>query len=148
MTWKDVIHYATNGNPTPDSIVVKTDAQWQSQLTTDQYQITRLKGTERAFSGALCSTYNSGKYSCICCNTPLFDSSIKFNSNSGWPSFTAPIKENAIRYHKDTAHGMVRVEVLCNTCEAHLGHVFPDGPAPSGLRFCVNSASIQLDEND
>jgi peptide-methionine (R)-S-oxide reductase len=144
MTWKDVINYATNGNPTPDSIVVKTNDEWKAQLTPEQYQITRLKGTERAFTGEHCTTYETGKYKCTCCNTELFDSSIKFDSSSGWPSFTEPIKENAIKYYKDITHGMIRVEILCNTCDAHLGHVFPDGPAPSGLRFCVNSISIQL----
>ena len=148
MTWKDVIYYATKGNPIPDRTVVKTEAEWKAQLTEEQYQITRLKGTERAFTGEHCSTYDTGKYNCTCCNTPLFDSSIKFNSNSGWPSFTDPIKENAIKYIKDTTHGMVRVEILCNTCDAHLGHIFPDGPAPSGLRFCVNSISIQLETNE
>jgi peptide-methionine (R)-S-oxide reductase len=148
MTWKDVIHYATKGNPIPDKTIVKTDNEWRAQLTEEQYQITRLKGTERAFTGEHCSTYETGKYNCTCCNTPMFDSSIKFNSNSGWPSFTDPIKENAIKYFKDTTHGMIRVEILCNTCDAHLGHVFPDGPEPSGLRFCVNSASIQLEKNE
>ena len=107
-----------------------------------------MKGTERAFTGEHCSTYETGKYNCVCCNTPLFDSSIKFTSNSGWPSFTDPIKKNAVKYIKDTTHGMIRVEILCNTCEAHLGHVFPDGPEPSGLRFCVNSTSIQLEKNE
>ena len=144
MTWKDVINYATKGNPTPDKIVTKTNDEWKAQLTPEQYQITRLKGTERAFSGEHCSTYETGKYTCTCCDTQLFDSSIQFNSGSGWPSFTEPIKENAIKYIKDASHGMIRVEVLCNTCDAHLGHVFPDGPEPSGLRFCVNSISIQL----
>jgi peptide-methionine (R)-S-oxide reductase len=148
MTWKDVIHYTTKGNPIPGRTVVKTDAEWKAQLTEEQYQITRLKGTDRAFTGALCSTYETGKYNCTCCDTPLFDSSIKFNSNSGWPSFTDPIRENAIKYFKDTTHGMIRVEILCNTCDAHLGHVFPDGPKPSGLRFCVNSTSIQLETNE
>lgn len=148
MTWKDVMHFAAKGNPTPDKTVVKTEAEWKTQLTPEQYQITRLKGTERAFTGERCSTYQTGKYNCTCCDVPLFDSSIKFNSNSGWPSFTEPIKENAIKYNKDTTHGMIRVEILCNTCDAHLGHVFPDGPEPSGLRFCVNSASIQLEKNE
>lgn len=148
MTWKDIIHFATKGNPKPDRIVTKTEEEWKSQLTSEQYQITRLKGTERAFTGEHCSTFDLGKYNCICCNTPLFDSSIKFNSSSGWPSFTDPIKENAIKYIKDTSHGMIRVEILCNTCDAHLGHVFPDGPEPSGLRYCTNSASIQLEKNE
>ena len=144
MTWKDVINYATNGNLKPDRTSIKTSSEWQDLLTAEQYQITRLKGTERAFSGEHCTSYETGKYSCTCCNTELFDSSIKYNSNSGWPSFTEPIKENAVKYIKDTTHGMIRVEILCNSCDAHLGHVFPDGPKRSGLRFCVNSISIQL----
>lgn len=148
MTWKDIVHYATHGNPIPTTKVVKTDAEWKEQLTEEQYRVTRLKGTERPFSGEHCSTYESGAHGCVCCNTSLFDSSIKFNSSSGWPSFTEPITENAIQYIKDNTQGMIRVEVLCNTCDAHLGHVFPDGPEPSGLRFCVNSASIQLQKND
>ncbi len=144
ITWKDVIHFAVNGNPTPDKRVEKTDEEWSKLLTPEQFRITRLKGTERPFSGELCSIFEEGTYSCICCNTPLFDSTIKFNSSSGWPSFTQPIKENAIKYERDTSHGMVRVEVMCNTCDGHLGHVFPDGPEPSGLRYCINSESMKL----
>ncbi|TYA53082.1 peptide-methionine (R)-S-oxide reductase MsrB [Formosa maritima] len=148
LTWKDVINFSVNGNPTPDKRVNKPDAYWQAQLTPEQFRITRQKGTERPHSGSLCSTYDSGKYNCVCCNTLLFDSIIKFDSSSGWPSFTQPIKLNAIKYEKDSSNGMIRVEVLCNTCDAHLGHVFPDGPEPSGLRYCVNSESIQLKRED
>lgn len=148
ITWKDVIHYASGNNAEPDKKIEKTDEEWQEVLTPEQYRITRLKGTERPFSGELCSIYEAGTYSCICCNTPLFDSTIKFDSSSGWPSFTQPIKENAIRYKKDTTFGMVRVEVMCNSCGAHLGHVFPDGPEPSGLRYCINSESMKLVENE
>ena len=151
LTWKNIIHYAVNGNPTPDNRVEKTEDEWKKLLTPEQFRITRLKGTERPFSGELCSIYDEGQYNCVCCNTPLFDSTIKFNSSSGWPSFTQPIKENVIQYYKDNSHGMIRVEVLCNTCDAHLGHVFPDGPEPSGLRYCINSESMQLEkgvEND
>lgn len=147
LTWKDIINFAVNGTPNPDKRVEKTEVDWKAQLTPEQYRITRQKGTERAHSGALCTTYDAGKYNCVCCNTPLFDSTIKFSSGTGWPSFTQPIKENAVQYEKDTTHGMVRVEILCNTCDAHLGHVFPDGPEPSGLRFCVNSLSIKLENN-
>ncbi|MGQ3677948.1 peptide-methionine (R)-S-oxide reductase MsrB [Tenacibaculum discolor] len=145
LTWKDVINFAVNGNPTPDKRVEKTAVEWQELLTPEQFRVTRQKGTERPNSGALCSVYDAGKYKCVCCGTPLFDSTIKFSSGTGWPSFTQPIKENAIQYEKDTTFGMVRVEVLCNTCDAHLGHVFPDGPEPSGLRYCINSASMILD---
>ena len=148
MTWKDIIYYAQNGSPKPDKIIVKSEAEWQEQLTEEQYRVTRQKGTERPFTGEHCSSYEHGKYNCVCCNTPLFDADIKFNSSSGWPSFTAPITENALAYIKDTTHGMIRVEVVCNACNAHLGHVFPDGPQPSGLRFCINSAAIQLKKTD
>ncbi|MDO6675760.1 peptide-methionine (R)-S-oxide reductase MsrB [Tenacibaculum sp. 1B UA] len=145
LTWKDVINFAVNGNPTPDKRVEKTAAEWQEFLTPEQFRVTRQKGTERPNSGELCSVYDAGKYKCVCCGTPLFDSTIKFSSGTGWPSFTQPIKENSIQYEKDTTFGMVRVEVMCNTCDAHLGHVFPDGPEPSGLRYCINSASMILD---
>ena len=147
ITWKEVIHFSTKGNPTPDRKIEKTTAEWKAQLTAEQFRITRLKGTERPNSGELCSIFDEGKYSCICCNNPLFDATIKFDSSSGWPSFTQPIKENAIKYHKDISSGMVRVEVMCNNCDAHLGHVFPDGPAPSGLRYCINSESMKLKKN-
>ena len=116
-------------------------------LTPEQFRITRLKGTERAGSGDLCYSHDAGQYNCVCCDTPLFDSSIKFESGTGWPSFTEPIKENAVGYIKDISFGMIRVEAICNTCDGHLGHVFPDGPEPSGLRFCVNSESIKLNKN-
>lgn len=148
ITWKDIISYTNKGNLKPYKKVEKTEQEWKEILTPEQFRITRLKGTERPHSGALCSIYDEGKYNCVCCNTPLFDSSIKFNSSSGWPSFTQPIKENAIKYYKDISFGMVRVEVLCNTCDAHLGHVFPDGPEPSGLRYCINSESMVLDKTD
>lgn len=146
ITWKEIIHFSTKGNPKPDKKVEKTPAEWKAQLTSEQYRITRQKGTEMPNSGALCSIFDEGQYNCVCCKTPLFDSTIKFNSSSGWPSFTQPIKENAIKYHKDISFGMIRVEVLCNTCDAHLGHVFPDGPEPSGLRYCINSAAMQLEK--
>ncbi|MGB5646329.1 peptide-methionine (R)-S-oxide reductase MsrB [Muriicola sp.] len=144
LTWKDVIHYAVSGNPTPDRRVEKTEAEWKEILSPEQYRITRQKGTESPHSGALCSIYEAGKYACICCGTPLFDSTIKFDSGTGWPSFTQPIEANAIQYKKDGSYGMVRVEVMCNTCDAHLGHVFPDGPEPTGLRYCINSESMEL----
>jgi peptide-methionine (R)-S-oxide reductase len=148
LTWKEVINFSVKGNPIPDNRVEKSNAEWKALLTEEQYRITRKKGTERPFTGELCSIYEEGQYNCICCNTPLFDSTIKFDSHSGWPSFTQPIKENAIQYHKDVTMGMIRVEVLCNTCDSHLGHIFPDGPAPSGLRYCINSVSMKLEKSD
>ena len=144
MNWEDVINYAKAGSPEASRRVVKTEQEWKDMLTPEQYRITRLKGTERAFTGELCHVYDKGKYACICCNEPLFDSSIKFDSKSGWPSFTEPITPSAIKYEVDRSFGMTRIEVMCNVCEGHLGHVFPDGPPPSGLRFCINSESIVL----
>ena len=146
LTWKDIIAFSVNGNPIPDNRVKKTVDEWKSQLTPEQFRVTRQKGTEAPNSGALCSSHEAGKYNCVCCNTPLFDSTIKFSSGTGWPSFTQPITDNAIKYEKDSAFGMIRVEVMCNTCDAHLGHIFPDGPEPSGLRYCVNSESLKLDK--
>jgi peptide-methionine (R)-S-oxide reductase len=144
IKWNDVIKYANNGSPEPERRVEKTDAEWKSLLTPEQFRVARKKGTEMAFTGEYCYAHEAGKYVCICCDAPLFDSSIKYDSQSGWPSFTEPIAENAIKYEKDSSLGMVRVEVMCNVCDAHLGHVFPDGPAPSGLRYCINSESIKL----
>jgi peptide-methionine (R)-S-oxide reductase len=145
LTWKDIMHYATKGNPEPDRIVRKTESQWREQLSPEQYRITRQHGTEAPHSGEFCTAHDPGVYNCVCCDTPLFDSRIKFESGTGWPSFTQPVALNAIQYSKDTSFGMVRVETRCNTCEAHLGHVFPDGPPPTGLRFCINSLALQLD---
>ncbi len=144
LTWKDIIGFTVNGNPKPNNRVEKTELEWANLLTPEQFRITRQKGTERPHSGDFCSSYQAGKYACVCCDTPLFDSSIKFESGTGWPSFTQPIKVNAIKYSKDTSYGMIRVEVMCNTCDAHLGHIFPDGPEPSGLRYCINSESITM----
>lgn len=148
LTWTDVIKFANNGNPKPDRRVEKSEAEWREILSPEQFQIARLKGTERAGTGEFCERHEPGLYGCVCCGTPLFDSRVKFESGTGWPSFGQPVKENAIKYEKDTSYGMVRVEVMCNTCDAHQGHVFPDGPEPSGLRYCINSASMQLLEDN
>ncbi len=150
ITWKNIIHFCVSGNPKAEKRVEKSEAEWSALLTPEQFKITRKKGTEMAHTGALCSIYDAGKYICVCCETPLFDSTIKFESGTGWPSFTQPISENAIKYERDTTFGMLRVEVMCNSCDAHLGHVFPDGPEPSGLRYCINSASMKIKkiEND
>ncbi|MCB0274145.1 MAG: peptide-methionine (R)-S-oxide reductase MsrB [Calditrichaeota bacterium] len=146
MNWRDVLTYAREGSPQPDRVVRKSEEEWQAQLTPEQYRITRNKGTEAPFSGELCHAHEKGRYSCLCCGTLLFDSTLKFDSGTGWPSFTEPVRDNVIKYEKDTSYGMVRVEVMCNVCEAHLGHVFPDGPPPSGLRYCINSESIRLEK--
>lgn len=146
INWADVIRFANKGNLTPDRRVEKTDDEWRNLLTEEQFYITRKKGTEARFSGEHCSRHEPGVYNCICCDTPLFDSTEKFNSGTGWPIFTQPIKENAIKYEKDGAFGMIRVEVMCNVCDSNLGHVFPDGPNPSGLRYCINSVSLNKSE--
>lgn len=148
MNWNDVIKYANNGNLTPPRKVEKSEKEWREQLNEEQFRVTRLKGTERAFSSDVCSKFEPGIYACVCCKTPLFDASQKFESGTGWPSFTQPIEENVIGHIKDTSHGMVRVETTCNVCDAHLGHVFPDGPAPTGLRFCMNAVSLEKVEEE
>jgi len=143
LKWIDILKFSNNGNLTPDSRIEKTEEEWAAMLTPEQFRITRLKGTERAHSSEMCNLFEAGKYACVCCDTPLFDSAEKFDSGSGWPSFTQPTKDNAIAYHKDKGFGMYRIEAVCNTCDAHLGHVFQDGPPPSGLRFCINALSMK-----
>lgn len=143
LNWNSLIQFARAGNPEPDRKVIKTEAEWKAQLTEEQYRVTRLKGTERPHSSELCSLFEPGIYGCVCCDTLLFDANEKFESGTGWPSFTQPVKENAVAYIKDVSFGMIRIEAVCNTCEAHLGHVFPDGPEPSGLRYCMNAVSLK-----
>jgi peptide-methionine (R)-S-oxide reductase len=143
LTWKDVLNLAKNGNPLPAARVERTAEEWRSLLSPEQYRVTREHGTERPFSSEMCSLFEPGMYACVCCATVLFDSGEKFESGTGWPSFTQPVAPNLIAYHSDNAFGMQRVETLCATCDAHLGHVFPDGPRPSGLRYCINAVALE-----
>ena len=124
--------------------VIKSEAEWRQQLTPEQFRIARGHGTERPFTGPYWDSKSPGTYDCVCCGAPLFSSATKFDSGTGWPSFSAPIEPDAVAEHSDRSWLMKRTEVRCATCEAHLGHVFPDGPRPTGLRYCMNGAALDL----
>jgi peptide-methionine (R)-S-oxide reductase len=124
--------------------VIKSEQEWRKRLTPEQYHVTRESGTERAFTGRYWKTKDAGVYQCVCCGQPLFDSNTKFESGTGWPSFSSPVSRENVEEHQDTTYGMARTEVRCSRCGAHLGHVFEDGPTPTGLRYCMNSASLDL----
>jgi peptide-methionine (R)-S-oxide reductase len=124
--------------------ITKPESEWQKELSPEQYQVTRKGGTEPAFTGKYNKTKDPGTYTCVCCGQPLFSSETKFDSGTGWPSFYKPASEGAVEEKTDVTHGMRRTEVRCSRCEAHLGHVFPDGPRPTGLRYCMNSAALEL----
>ncbi|MGB0144109.1 MAG: peptide-methionine (R)-S-oxide reductase MsrB [Akkermansiaceae bacterium] len=148
LDWKKILEICEEGNLKPEKVFHKSEEEWRALLTPEQFQVMRQHGTERPFSSEMCGVFEPGRYACACCGNPLFDGAEKFESGTGWPSFTQPIRDNAISYHMDTSLGMVRVETRCNNCGAHLGHVFPDGPGPGGLRYCMNAVALNKMEDE
>ncbi|MEI6816928.1 MAG: peptide-methionine (R)-S-oxide reductase MsrB [Bacteroidota bacterium] len=143
---KEQANSIKQNNKTMSDSIIKSDEDWKKQLTPEQFDVTRKKGTERAFSNKYWDNHKQGTYYCICCGKPLFSSKTKFDSGTGWPSFFAPLDSNNVKNNVDKTYGMERVEVVCNHCGAHLGHVFDDGPEPTHLRYCMNSASMDFKE--
>ena len=142
LTWAGVLRLARDGNPPPPRRLELSASEWRQRLTALQFAVTRQKGTEPAHSSAMCTLFEAGRYACTGCGSELFDAGSKFDSKSGWPSFTQAATPDVVAYHADAGHGMQRIEATCNVCDAHLGHVFPDGPAPSGLRYCINALAL------
>jgi len=143
LTWRGVLQLARTEIPQPPRRLELSDEQWRQRLCPERYRILRQKGTERAHSSAMCALFEPGRYACAGCGTELFDATTKYDSKSGWPSFTQAVVPGVVAYLGDNSHGMQRVETTCNVCGSHLGHVFPDGPAPSGLRYCINALSLE-----
>ena len=143
LHWRDILTYARYGNPEPPRRVEKTDAEWRQLLTPPQYQVLRQQHTEPPYRNAYCRSYEPGEYVCAGCGSLLFAAETKYHAISGWPSFTQPASRGAISYHFDASHQMQRIEARCSCCGGHLGHVSADGPAPGGLRYCLNSASLR-----
>ncbi|MEZ5447893.1 MAG: peptide-methionine (R)-S-oxide reductase MsrB [Thiolinea sp.] len=148
LDWNDVLRFAREGNPEPEQRIDKTDAQWRGALSAEAYTVLRRKGLERPFSSEMCGLFAPGRYACAGCGTLLFDANEKFESGTGWPSFTQPLAASRVAYHSDHSHGMQRIEVTCNACGGHLGHVFPDGPQPSGLRYCINALALEKQSSE
>ena len=144
LTWLDILKFASKGNPEPDQRVEKTEEEWRKLLPEDVFYVTRKKGTERPFSSEMCVARDPGKYVCTCCHTLLFDSSEKFDSGTGWPSFFDVLDSTTFILDTDHDIGYARTEVMCGKCGGHLGHVFPDGPAPTGLRYCMNGVALDF----
>ncbi|MCA8829516.1 peptide-methionine (R)-S-oxide reductase MsrB [Hymenobacter pini] len=142
LRWIDILTYARYGNPEPPHRVEYSEQQWRQLLPAERFVVLREKGTEPPYRNAYCRSYEPGRYHCAGCGTVLFDSATKYHAISGWPSFTQPATRGAIRYHFDDSYHMHRIEAVCNVCGGHLGHVFSDGPAPAGLRYCINSVSL------
>ena len=148
IDWQEILRRSLHGNPPPPRTVVCSEAEWRGRLNPEQFEVMRLKGTERPFSSPMCSRFEPGLYACAGCGEVLFDARAKFDSGTGWPSFTQPVDEAAVAYAGDGSHGRERIEALCNICQSHLGHVFPDGPAPAGLRYCINALALSRVESE